>query len=898
MSATPALGPPINDTNEPYTQPIGAPPPSPPLTPKQAVNGTHPLENGNVSDEHTPVDRVSTPGPYPQPTAPSHPSIANAKLISNHLEAYPHHSAGRAINTLFPKPHPIIRLLKRFAVKHSVISGLSEKEEKHWQTEGTLLRKKAGWKLEGEEGDGTVISELFWKMYLSLMPTLQRDPLSGLVPPDLLGSTSTMPLTIISLIPDIMQHYHDVIIRARKEVFLATNYWQPSNSVNTISGSLRQLSDLVLKEKRERVVVKIIYDRGAWSQFLNAHAPVQTDGWSPLDIPTPDEIKGLHLEVVNYHRMLLGTFHAKFLIVDRKVALINSNNIQDRPNLELMSHLEGPIVDSFYEVALHSWWNKFNPPLPCMSTPYRPPTDKYGHPQYLFQHHNPYFDDIEILKAAKAARLLLRRQTKDLDLELETGRERFRDAVKKVVDQQRSALADWKPGEELEKRAQDAMEQLRDFRDRLGHSMGMPSRPGSRSNSRGPSRRASAMDTTLHPDPATQAATAQNAVINAPSEAPSSPTLAEHPKLKVVVPKDGPHVAFAPMDSQDAVTMSPVEATKSQPLLASDMVDSPAASSLRLALGEGTPVNEKGERLPVTAQTPDEMEKPARLTATRADSEMPPEGAGSKRMYKMAKMFNAAGVLSEAWATVDNDDELDNFKPHVVHKPHEPLPMAMVCRKPHGFPGHHDIRNPQNAAWLAGFRYAKKNCFVQTPTLNARPIVRAIIQACQRGVEVTLLLDLGFNDKGESIPFQGGTNEEVVERLYKQLRKVNKEQFLKVYWYTGKDQVRPLNAVKKQRNCHIKFAAYDDEVLIIGNGNQDSQSWFHSQEINIMVDSKQIITEMMETLLSNQNTMRYGLVDTDGIWRDKHGKTLEDYGATAKGAFRGLSAFMTFAKSI
>lgn len=38
--------------------------------------------------------------------------------------------------------------------------------------------------------------------------------------------------------------------------------------------------------------------------------------------------------------------------------------------------------------------------------------------------------------------------------------------------------------------------------------------------------------------------------------------------------------------------------------------------------------------------------------------------------------------------------------------------------------------------------------------------------------------------------------------------------------YTGKDQVRPLNAVVKQRNCHIKFAAYDDEVLIIGNGNQ------------------------------------------------------------------------------
>jgi hypothetical protein len=63
-------------------------------------------------------------------------------------------------------------------------------------------------------------------MYLSLMPTLGRDPLSGLCPPDLLGSTTTMPLSIISLIPDIMQHYHDVIIRAEKEIFLATNYWQ------------------------------------------------------------------------------------------------------------------------------------------------------------------------------------------------------------------------------------------------------------------------------------------------------------------------------------------------------------------------------------------------------------------------------------------------------------------------------------------------------------------------------------------------------------------------------------------------------------------------------------------------------------------------------------------------
>jgi len=150
-------------------------------------------------------------------------------------------------------------------------------------------------------------------------------------------------------------------------------------------------------------------------------------------------------------------------------------------------------------------------------------------------------------------------------------------------------------------------------------------------------------------------------------------------------------------------------------------------------------------------------------------------------MFKLSKRFNA-GALSDAWATVEDSDELDNFNPHVIHAPHDPFPVAMTCRRPHGMPGHQDIRNPQNAAWLAGCRYAKKQVFIQTPTLNARPIVRAIKQSCRRGVEVILLLDLGFNDKGESIPFQGGTNEQVVDRLYKKLGKEGKAKHLKVYW--------------------------------------------------------------------------------------------------------------------
>jgi hypothetical protein len=66
----------------------------------------------------------------------------------------------------------------------------------------------------------------------------------------------------------------------------------------------------------------------------------------------------------------------------------------------------------------------------------------------------------------------------------------------------------------------------------------------------------------------------------------------------------------------------------------------------------------------------------------------------------------------------------------------------------------------------------------------------------------------------------------------------------------------------------------DDQVAIQGNGNQDTQSWYHSAEVNVMIDSAQIVSDWMQTLQRQQNTHLFGRVDDDGIWRDKAtGKT-------------------------
>ncbi len=41
-----------------------------------------------------------------------------------------------------------------------------------------------------------------------------------------------------------------------------------------------------------------MYDRGSWEQLWNAHAFVKENEWKPLDLPGPDEIEGLELQVI------------------------------------------------------------------------------------------------------------------------------------------------------------------------------------------------------------------------------------------------------------------------------------------------------------------------------------------------------------------------------------------------------------------------------------------------------------------------------------------------------------------------------------------------------------------------------------------------------------------------
>lgn len=84
----------------------------------------------------------------------------------------------------------------------------------------------------------------------------------------------------------------------------------------------------------------------------------------------------------------------------------------------------------------------------------------------------------------------------------------------------------------------------------------------------------------------------------------------------------------------------------------------------------------------------------------------------------------------------------------------------------------------------------------------------------------------------------------------------------------------------------VKVMIVDEHIGIQGNGNQDTQSWYHSQEVNVMLDSYAVCAAWVDGLRRNQNTHLYGAVSrADGCWRDAEGNMAEGAIGTDPGRF-------------
>ncbi|KAK3074410.1 hypothetical protein LTR53_003204 [Teratosphaeriaceae sp. CCFEE 6253] len=583
--------------------------------------------------------------------------------ISSHYTLDPTKSPGEIAEHLYKTSH-----LKSPSTKSPPVRKVATNEDLEW------ARRCGGF-------GNTQPSELFLRAYYDLLQCLEHDAIANCVSPPLCGSTGIVPLTIIAPLNDQLRHMSNLIVRAKREVLLATNFWKHSGASDLVHDAMIELSKRA-GARGEMIVFKLMYDRGDVKQFFGNHQPVDEKTWTSdvVGLPAKNLIPNLDLEVINFHRPPLGTFHSKFMVVDREIATMSSNNIMDNDNVEMMTHIEGPIVDSVWETFLVSWHIQLDPPVPCrdttaMSKP--PPTYQEATFTQLFEPDGSF-------------RLPEKPFNNDLPEHM-PGDPHYDDTIAGEIDRMRSVL-----------------------RPRQGES--------------------------------------------------NADVVCRH------------------------------------------------------------------------------LNKPTKLTIK------PTAPAREPNLH---------------------------FFPFIPCPPTEAVPMAMASRKPYADLSNQSEFVPQNECWLSLIRNAKRTVFIQTPDLNAKPLLPALVEAVKCGVEVTYYVCEGYNDLGELLPGQGGTNEMAARTLHEQITSPAEKQRLQIFYYVAADQDHPIHNSFKQRSCHIKLLIADERVGVQGSGNQDTQSWFHSQEVNVMVDCAKVCRAWREGIERNQNTAAFGRAREDGCWYDAEGRPAE-----------------------
>ena len=488
-------------------------------------------------------------------------------------------------------------------------------------------------------------------------------------------------------------------------------------------------------ERGERIVFKLEYDRGSVKQLTDNHYLVPEKEYlgKSIALPAPEDIPNLDLQVMNYHRPMLGTFHSKYMIVDRKYATLLSNNIQDNDNMEMMTHLEGPIVDSLYDMALISWHKRLEPPLPSHNSP-----------------------------AGQGG--------------LESFSSKSQEGIMAQNGSSNEHLAPLNPGS----RKREAYAYEPRAINRPGAVPPMPTN-GSETTRAEDFTGPSITDNVTRPlgENGVQETTqkVEQSELNGHSQQENSDRGMESEELGTVelmqenaraaaTTADIEHIVPPVRDGKDEdqpANKDPAGQAggdKSSPNIWTDVVhhsDGPDAASQQF-LGSGAQnipqsqmehPSSSNDLLPEHKTDDPHYDIDIAGEIARIQTAVSPK-QGESRVEAVTRHLNHTKNIGFKGNAPDCAPQ-EEMTPYIPHSVQEPFPIAMVCREPYGTPNHASVYNPQNEAWLSALRNAKKNVFIQSPTLNAEPLVPAIIEACERGIDVYCYICLGYNDTVGSI---------------------------------------------------------------------------------------------------------------------------------------------------
>jgi phosphatidylserine/phosphatidylglycerophosphate/cardiolipin synthase-like enzyme len=139
---------------------------------------------------------------------------------------------------------------------------------------------------------------------------------------------------------------------ARESVNFVSSYWEgKSMSAFMVVNAFKSVPS--------SCTIRVLVDNGNWRNVMRNNRFCTEREKRKMGLSDDFLVKSLHVP-------LLGTMHAKFIIVD-EIAIISSNNVQDRPNLEFALAVTGPIVSKFKKIFNHFWFDDSSLPVSLLS---------------------------------------------------------------------------------------------------------------------------------------------------------------------------------------------------------------------------------------------------------------------------------------------------------------------------------------------------------------------------------------------------------------------------------------------------------------------------------------------------------------------------------------------------
>ncbi|KAI0532586.1 hypothetical protein GGR58DRAFT_489635 [Xylaria digitata] len=185
----------------------------------------------------------------------------------------------------------------------------------------------------------------------------------------------------------------------------------------------------------------------------------------------------------------------------------------------------------------------------------------------------------------------------------------------------------------------------------------------------------------------------------------------------------------------------------------------------------------------------------------------------------------------------------------------------------------HPPATPLNCAILRLIAMAEKKIYIQTPNLTSAAVIDALLEALDRGIDVTIVTSEGMMILEQILT--GGTITSWCLRSFVKLYERRRKRFmhstrgsndedsnamlnleaqpprlgsLEIFYF------QPLRANQLEQvseepvHSHLKLVMIDDEYAVLGSGNMDRASWFTSQELGILFQSNELVTKVRDAV--------------------------------------------------